>query len=92
MALSFLYVVFVRLVQLLRLFRRDNGELAIELVMLRHEVAVLRRHVARPALRPSDRALFAGLSRLLSLDPPIGDPGRAFNDVIGAGASRSTTR
>jgi hypothetical protein len=28
----------------------------------------------------------------LSLDPPIGDPGRAFNDVIGAGASRSTTR
>ena len=65
MALSFLYLAFVRILQLLRLLRRDSGELAIEVVVLRHEVAVLRRQVARPALRPSDRALFAALSRLL---------------------------
>jgi putative transposase len=65
MALSFLYLAFVRILQLLRLLRRDRNELAIEVVILRHEVAVPRRQVARPALRPSDRALFAGLSRLL---------------------------
>src|ERR1700688_2413783 len=65
MALSFLYLAFVRIVQLLRLLRRDSDELAIEVVALRHEVAVLRRQVARPTLRASDRALFAGLSRLL---------------------------
>jgi putative transposase len=65
MALSFLYLSFVRMLQLLRLFGRDNRELAVEVVMLRHQVAVLRRQVARPALRPSDRALLTGLSRLL---------------------------
>jgi transposase InsO family protein len=64
-ALSFLYVTFVRALQLLSLWRSDSADLAIEVVMLRHEVAVLRRQVKRPALRPRDRALLAGLSRLL---------------------------
>jgi hypothetical protein len=45
MALSFLYVAFVRLLQLFRLRRRERDELAIEVVMLRHEVAILRRQV-----------------------------------------------
>ena len=66
MVLSFLYLAFVRILQLLRLIRRDTEELAIEVVVLRHEVAVLRRQVDRPALRPAVRALLAGLSRLLS--------------------------
>src|ERR1022692_4267899 len=65
MALSFLYLAFVRILQLLRLSRRDRGDLTIEVIMLRHQVAVLRRQVVRPALRPPDRALLAGLSRLL---------------------------
>jgi len=59
------YAAFVRILELVRLSRHDNEELAVEVVMLRHEVAVLRRQVARPALRPTDRALFAGLSRHL---------------------------
>ncbi|MGO8862612.1 MAG: integrase [Acidimicrobiales bacterium] len=62
---SFLYVAFVRVVQLIRLSCRAQDDLAIEIVILRHEVAVLRRQVGRPALRPADRALLAGLSRLL---------------------------
>ena len=66
MVLSFLYVAFVRVVQLIRLSCRAQDDLAIEIVILRHEVAVLRRQVDRPALRPADRALLAGLSRLLS--------------------------
>ena len=66
MALSFLYVAFIRLLQLLRLRRTERDELGIEIVMLRHEVTVLRRQVARPLLQPSDRALLAGLSQLLS--------------------------
>ena len=66
MALSFLYVAFVRLLQLIQLSRSGQQDLAIEVVMLRHEVSVLRRQVGRPAVRPADRAVLAGLSRLLS--------------------------
>src|SRR5450759_1484576 len=66
MALPFLYVAFVRLLQLFWLRRRERDELAIEVVMLRHEVAILRRQVNRPSLRPADRAVLAGLSRLVS--------------------------
>src|SRR3974390_877204 len=47
-----------------QLNRRDSDKLAIEVVMLRHEVAVFRRQGTRPALDPTDRALLAGLSRL----------------------------
>jgi hypothetical protein len=65
-ALSFLYVAFVRLLQLVRLSFRDQGELAVEVVILRHEVSVLRRQVARPALSAPDRAVLAAFSRLLS--------------------------
>jgi len=66
MVTSFLYLAFVRVVQLVRLSCRAQDDLAIEIVMLGHDVAVLRRQVDRPAPRPAVRALLAGLSRLLS--------------------------
>ena len=66
MALSFLYLAFVRVLQLIRLSWRSQEDLAIEIVVLRHEVAVLRRKVTRPALRQADRAVLAGLTQVLS--------------------------
>ena len=65
MALSFLYRAFCRVLQLIRLVCRKDTDLAIEIVMLRHEVAVLRHQVHRPALQPADRAVLVALWRLL---------------------------
>lgn len=45
---------------------RDRTDLAVEIAMLRHEVTVLRRQIARPALQPVDRAILSGLWRSLS--------------------------
>jgi len=64
--LSFLYRAFCRVLQLIRLTGRRDTDLAIEVVILRHEVAILRRQVHRPALEPADRAVLAGLARLLT--------------------------
>ncbi len=65
LALSFFYRAFCRVLQLIRFADRGDTDLAIEVVTLRHEVAVLRRQAHRPALQPADRALLAGLTRLL---------------------------
>jgi putative transposase len=65
MSLSFLYRALCRVLQLVRLMGRSDADLAIEVVMLRHEVAVLRRQIHRPALMPADRAVLAAFARLL---------------------------
>ncbi len=44
---------------------RDGGAKDVELLVLRRQVAVLRRPVTRPDLRPEDRVVLAALSRLL---------------------------
>jgi hypothetical protein len=44
---------------------RDGGAKDVELLVLRHQVAILRRQVHRPDLQPADRVVVAALSRLL---------------------------
>jgi hypothetical protein len=64
-ALSFLYWALRRLFELLALRLRSEHSKEIEILVLRHQLRVLRREVARPRLEPADRALLAALSRIL---------------------------
>jgi putative transposase len=59
-----LYLIFDRLLGWLALLGRASSQ-DIELLVLRHEVAVLRRTNPRPQLDWTDRALFAALIRRL---------------------------
>jgi putative transposase len=58
-AFSFLYLAFRALLGALVRSRRGLDVKDIELLVLRHELEVLRRQVARPQLRAADRALLA---------------------------------
>jgi hypothetical protein len=63
--LRLLYLLMVRLFGWLRLLMWSDASKEVEILVLRHEVAVLRRRVARPRPDWADRALPAALARLL---------------------------
>ena len=65
MSLRLLYLIFQQVLGLVLLMGRTSTTKDIELLALRHEVAVLRRNYPRPRLEWAARAVFAALVRRL---------------------------
>lgn len=65
MFLSLCYVVLRRVLELAALRFRSTDSKDLEIVVLRHELAILRRGTRRPAMTWTDRLFLAAASRLL---------------------------
>src|SRR3990170_6711092 len=64
----FLLSLIARAVARLVASSADEGSKDIEILVLRHQLKVLRRQIGRPRLRPVDRALLAVAARALPRD------------------------
>jgi hypothetical protein len=65
LVVSVAYVVACRLFGLVVLLARGERSKELEILVLRHELSILRRQVGRPRFEPQDRLVLAALSRVL---------------------------
>ena len=65
MALRLIYQMFAKLLDWIVLRTRSDNTKEIEILVLRHQLAVLQRRTPRPRMSWTDRALIAALTRLL---------------------------
>ena len=71
MAVQLLYLIFRQVMAWFGLLARSSRSNNAEILVLRHEVAVLPRQVRRPRLSWADRAVVAALTRLLAQAGPL---------------------
>ena len=65
MLVSFVYVVVCRLFAFVVLLARSDRSKELEILLLRHELSIMRRQTRRPKLAESDRLVLAALSRVM---------------------------
>ena len=65
MAFGLVYLMLARVLSWLALLARSDAAKDVEILVLRHEVAVLRRNNPRPKMSWLDRAVLSALSKLL---------------------------
>ena len=91
MSLRLLYLIFRQVLGLVLLMGRTSAAKDIELLVLRHEVAILRRTNPRPRMDWAERAVFAALMRRCPRTAlrPRGHPGHDALHQRQVGLSRT---